>query len=210
MKKGTNRPKDRLNTLTNKHTEDIEIVTNQTEELPPADLRTGEDVQKEYERIAVQQLSIFREQYPDKMKKPPCTWFNALLLRIKKNAIPLDRNNPDQIRGAWEFFKQLAYECEIFPTIEAFSNLTGIYREDLRRRGSKGFFDLNLTLYRDSKNAILDQVATNPYTQINKIFLLKSVYGYTENNTQKNEQQIDQVPDIDDIPLFGLEDKNKS
>jgi hypothetical protein len=56
---------------------------------------------------------------------------------------------------------------------------------------------------------MLSQVSYNPLTQVNKLFLLKAVYGYSENNGSAQQITEKKTKNINDIPLFSIEDKQK-
>ena len=66
---------------------------------------------------------------------------------------------------------------------------------------------LSQKMTNDCESGLVNQVAFNTNTQINKLFLLKSVYGYKEADTQKTIEVNHTIKKINDIPLFEIPDK---
>lgn len=148
---------------------------------------------------------------PQLIKKHPSIWYNKLLMDIKKDLPKLDYINVDRVAVAWEAFKILMYNIGLFPTMEAFHNLTGLYLDRFLRALNPAAVDFYKNMRADCKAAMTDQVNINPVTQVNKLFILKSVYGFSEAGPVSSGDDIGRaVRNIDDIPLFEIDDKNKN
>ena len=141
------------------------------------------------------------------INKHPYVWYNRLLMALKKELPRVTIDQPQRVAVAWDAFKGLMYDIGLFPTYEAFQNLTGIYKEQVSKQLSPDWVQLSQKMFADCKASMLDQVNINPATQINKIFILKSVYGYTEAGPAAGPIEAKKVRNIDDMPLFSLEDK---
>ena len=177
---------------------------------------TGEviDIKDTKQFLELYQLTIdtVKEQYfnehPDNLKRPPHEWFAQLLYICRENTPRIDNNNIEAVAGVWDIFCKLMQDIKLFPTREAFTNLTGIYKQSIDKRLTPEWISLSQKMQHDCESGLVNQVAFNTNTQINKLFLLKSVYGYKEADTQKTIEVNHTIKKIDDIPLFGLPDNN--
>lgn len=165
--------------------------------------------EKEYTNIIENTCRSFYDMHPDIVKKTPFMWYNSLLYELKKVLPTIDLSRPEAVGVAWDCFCNLMYKIGLFPTMEAFTCLTGIYKDTLNRQLSPAFIELKKKIYNDCKDHLQAQVTYNPMTQVNKMFILKSVYGYSENNV--NSDLVAGLPDrqglnVDDIPSFDLSD----
>jgi len=149
--------------------------------------------------------TYFRE-HADNLKRPPHEWITQLLYQCKKVTPSISLDNIDVVRGVWDIYCELMASVHLFPTFGAFTHLTGIYKQALASRLTPEYKSLYEKMVNDCEIGLHDQVAFNPYTQVNKMFLLKSCYGYKEADTQKTVEVTHTIKKVDDIPLFGLPD----
>ena len=174
------------------------------------------DVKDIKQYLELYQLTIdsVKEQYfadhPDNIKRPPHEWFSQLLYVCKDNLPRIDKNDIKAVAGVWEIYCRLMTSIKLFPTREAFTNLTGVYKEDIDKKLTPEWMALARKMRNDCESGLVNQVAYNNNTQINKLFLLKSVYGYKEADTQKTIEVNHNIKKIDDIPLFGIPDKTEN
>lgn len=164
---------------------------------------------EEYTNIIENTCRSFYDIHPDVVKKTPFMWYNSLLYELKKVLPIIDLSRPEVVGVAWDCFCNLMYKIGLFPTMEAFTCLTGIYKDTLNRQLSPEYIELKKKIYNDCKDHLQAQVTYNPMTQVNKMFILKSVYGYSENNSSND--LVSGLPDrqglnVDDIPSFDLSD----
>lgn len=152
----------------------------------------------------------FYDEHPDIIKRPAFMWVNSLLLECKKQLPIIDIYNADRVGVAWEAFKSLMYKIGLFPMMEAFTNLTGIYKETLSHILTPEHEAIRKKIFSDCRDNMLSQVGYNPMTQVNKLFLLKAVYGYSENSGGAAQITEKRTKKIDDIPLFSIEDNQKN
>lgn len=152
----------------------------------------------------------FYEDHPDMVKKSPFMWYNNLLLELKKQLPIISIKDPERVAAAWEAFKALMYKIGLFPMMEAFTNLTGIYKETLYNQLNPAYISIREKIFRDCRDNMISQVGYNPMTQVNKLFLLKSVYGFREDQTPQHINQDNTKKNIDDIPIFSIEDKQEN
>lgn len=165
--------------------------------------------EKKYTNIIDNTCRSFYDIHPDLVKKTPFMWYNSLLYELKKVLPSINISRPEVVGVAWDCFCNLMYKIGLFPTMEAFTCLTGIYKDTLNRQLSPEYIELKKKIYNDCKDHLQAQVTYNPMTQVNKMFILKSVYGYSENNV--NSDLVAGLPDrqglnVDDIPLFDSVD----
>ena len=152
----------------------------------------------------------FYNEHPDIIKRPPFMWVNSLLLECKKQLPIIDIKDAQRVAVAWEAFTDLIYKVGLFPTMEAFTNLTGIYKETLNKQLTPEHEELRQKIFSDCRDNMLSQVSYNPMTQVNKLFLLKAVYGYSENGGARDLVAEKKTKKVNDIPLFSIEDKNEN
>lgn len=137
------------------------------------------------------------------LNKHPSIWYNRLLMALKKELPRVTYKEPDKVRAAWEAFKNLMYEIGLFPTLEAFQNLTDLYAYTLKEGSSPEALNLIKNIKEECRRAMVDQVNTTPLTQINKIFILKSVYGYNENGAADRPEVEHTTRNINELPFFN-------
>ena len=159
-------------------------------------------VQEEKER--------FFEEYPEKIKRPPHEWYSYMFILIKKHIPKVSlKDNPERVEGVWEVYRELITSIGLFPSRGSFETFTGLYIQDMEQSLNPKYIELAKNIRRECCKNLEDQTTYNPYTQTNKIFLLKSVYGYRENDQQTIEVN-HTIKKIDDIPIFGIEDKSEN
>ena len=166
-----------------------------------------EDFARLYDDIITQVCDDFYNNHPDIVKKVPVLWFNSLLLELKKQLPTIDIHDAQRVSVAWEAFTGLMYKIGLFPTMESFTCLTGIYRQSLNNMLTPEHIALKEKIFNDCRENMVAQVAYNPMTQVNKLFLLKSVYGFREDQAQQQQTTENKTKNINDIPLFSREDK---
>lgn len=152
----------------------------------------------------------FYNNHPDIIKRPAFMWVNSLLLECKKQLPIIDIYDAQRVAVAWDAFKSLMYKIGLFPMMEAFTNLTGIYKQALNQILTPEHEAIKQKIFNDCRDNMLSQVGYNPMTQVNKLFLLKAVYGYSENSGGLHEITEKKNKKIDDIPLFSIEDKSEN
>lgn len=152
----------------------------------------------------------FFDNHPDIIKRPAFMWVNSLLLDCKKQLPIIDIYDAQRVAVAWEAFKSLMYKIGLFPMMEAFTNLTGIYKQALNQILTPEHEAIKQKIFDDCRDNMLSQVGYNPMTQVNKLFLLKAVYGYSENSGGVQQITEKKNKKINDIPLFSIEDKSEN
>ena len=163
-----------------------------------------------YNDIIMDVCEQFYNNHPDIIKRPPFMWVNSLLLECKKQLPIIDIKDAQRVAVAWEAFTDLIYKVGLFPTMEAFTNLTGIYKQTLNNQLTPEHEAIKQKIYDDCRDNMLSQVSYNPMTQVNKLFLLKAVYGYSENGGARDLVAEKKTKKVNDIPLFSIEDKNEN
>lgn len=163
-----------------------------------------------YNDIICSVSESFFADHPDIIKRPAFMWVNSLLLECKKQLPVIDIYNAQRVAVAWEAYKTLMYKVGLFPTMEAFTNLTGIYKQTLNGILTPEHEELRQKIFEDCRDNMLSQVSYNPLTQVNKLFLLKAVYGYSENNGSAQQITEKKTKNVNDIPLFSIENKENN
>lgn len=163
-----------------------------------------------YNNIIENCCNDFYINHVDLVKKTPVFWYNSLLYEIKKQLPKIDYKDVPRVAVAWEAFTALIYKIGLFPTMEAFTALTGIYKFNLEKLLTPEAIDLKQKIYNDCKDNMLAQVGYNPMTQVNKMFLLKSVYGLSEGSPAQVVQEDKKSRDFNDLPLFAITEKDEN
>ena len=161
-----------------------EIIEKDTSEVLGYDDTTYIDLYK------LTSESVFEEfiaNNPEGIKHPLNTWFFYLLITIKKQVPKLDKKNYIRVSGVWDIYKDICYKCGGYPFYEGFIELTSIYKSDLDKYAelSPEYMALAKKIREECEAAMVAQVASNPYTQVNKMFLLKTMYGYKEDSVKE-------------------------
>ena len=144
----------------------------------------------------------FYQNHEDLVKKSPFIWYNSLLYEIKKKLPHISVKDAERVGIAWEAFTELMSKIGLFPTMEAFTCLTGVYKQELYRQLTPEHAALKQKIYNDCRDNMTAQVSYNPMTQVNKMFLLKSVYGFKESadapivETDQGKRTLDEIPDF--------------
>lgn len=144
------------------------------------------------------------------LNKHPSIWYNRLLMALKKELPRITIKEPERAGAAWECFKGLMYDISLFPTREAFQNLTDLYIYEVNRQVSPEWVAIKTKMIQDCEMAMRDQVNTTPLTQVNKLFILKAIYGYSENGPQKDNEIERKARNINELPFFGGADPDEN
>ena len=186
---------------------------NKKNDLVEVGPESGDDLlqfEKDYNQIINDVSEDFYINHADLIKKTPVFWYNSLLYEIKKQLPQIKYTDVARVGVAWEAFSSLIFKVGLFPTMEAFTALTGIYKYDLDKLLSPEAMRLKQKIYHDCRDNMIAQVGYNPMTQVNKMFLLKSVYGLNEGSPAQVVQADNNNKNIDDIPIFLVDDKSEN
>ena len=156
-------------------------------------------------------LEEFKQNNPELIKQHPHKWYKRVFLDIKKNTPKIDIEDIDKLAAAWEVLSGLLYEIGLYPTAEMFYYTLGLYDYQLKNRvelNSK-YADLLQKIRDDNITGLKNELAFDPFTQTNKIFLAK-VAGIVEQTEPKQIEVNHNIRNINDIPTFGMIDDKKS
>ena len=196
------------------HNEDIKQLRtlNNINEVVEAGPEAGDldQFKNDYNQIINNVCNDFYLMHEDLVKKTPVFWYNSLFYEIKKELPSISYKDPDRVAVAWDCFTGLMFKIGLFPTMEAFTALTGVYKYQLEKMLSPEYIQLKTKIYNDCKDHMIAQVGYNPMTQVNKMFLLKSVYGLNEGSPAQVVQADSNNKNIDDIPVFLIDDKSEN
>lgn len=182
-------------------------INNDMEAAGAGDLN---QFKNDYNQIINNVCNDFYLMHEDLVKKTPVFWYNSLLYEIKKELPSISYKDPDRVAVAWDCFTGLMFKIGLFPTMEAFTALTGVYKYQLEKMLTPEYVQLKTKIYNDCKDHMIAQVGYNPMTQVNKMFLLKSVYGLSEGSPAQVVQADSNNKNIDDIPTFLIDDKSEN
>ena len=162
-----------------------------------------EDFRARYAKIINETCIDFYDKHEDLVKKSPFIWYNSLLFEIKKKLPHISVLDAQRVEIAWDAFTELMFKIGLFPTMEAFTCLTGVYKQELYRQLTPAHVALKTKIYNDCRDNMTAQVSYNPMTQVNKMFLLKSVYGFKESSDAPVIEADQGKRTLDEIPKFN-------
>lgn len=189
----------------NKELKEIRSVKNDIIEFAPGDLVPEGSIKEfkdHYRTIINNACQDFYINHEDLVKKSPFMWVNSLLYEIKKQLPAISVKDAQRVGVAWDCYKELIYKVGLYPMIESFTTLTDIYKDQLYKELTPEHAALRQKIYNDCRDNMVSQVGYNPMTQVNKMFLLKSVYGFKESAAGDLVQDDKKQLNVDDIPLF--------
>lgn len=148
-------------------------------------------------------LEDFRENNSELVKKHPHNWYKLVLLNIKKSVPEITANDIEKCGAVWDCLSTLLYSIGLYPTFEIFSYMTNIYKYQLedRQKLSPKYMEFLKKINIESENALVSELAYNPYNQTNKIFLAK-VHGIVEKTEPKTIEVNHNIRNYDSLPMF--------
>lgn len=161
-----------------------------------------------YFQAARKEFEKFADQFPKRLERPYVTWLSYILYMVRENTPVINKKDPDMVQGAWNALCKFTFLVGAFPTLENFSTFCGFYSDDFKQLPDPYRWSMSEKFRKDCENQLLEQVAESPFTSINKIFLLKSQYGYVEASHNCDNKLTDSHKTIDEIPQFSITDKS--
>lgn len=184
----------------------------QAVEIVQKDENTAEMAVQDEIRAYGEEITSITETYIDTVRggdlKNPPSWFPDLMYyivdRIKKPAHDITLLN-----GLWEVYKRICSRCGVVITLQHFGTLTSISPmtfDDWKRgdyRKSNPIYGLSVKKWvKECESALTAEVTQKDGANINKIFILKSCYGYTD---QPMVRQAESLPAVGGAyPVLGL------
>lgn len=151
---------------------------------------------------------------PELIKRHPSNWFRYLCNEIKKNSPKCNyQDNPDVISKQWDIYSDLCLTVGINRTIENFQIFTGLHWavfEKLKSGSSPEYIDVTKKIYTQCRGDIVGGLSSSYGSNSNQIFIAKSVYGLSENSIITHISAASNVKKIDDIPVFCIDQNEKS
>ena len=154
-------------------------------------------------------LEQFRIDNEELTKKHPSNWNKQLLVQIKRNVPKVGIEDIDKLKVVWEVLKDLVLTIGLNPTMENFFYITNTYREQYEKRKELNpkYSEFVQQIYNDSRDALVNELHNNPYTQTNKYFLAKSIYGIIEKTEPKQIEVHHDIRQYDNLPMFRTSEK---
>lgn len=149
-------------------------------------------------------LEEFKENNSELVKKAPFLWYKLVLLDIKKNVPSINADEIEKCVAVWDCLSDLLYSIGLYPTFEIFSYMTNIYKYQLEKRQnlSPKYMEFLKKINIEADNALISELAYNPYNQTNKIFLAK-VHGIVEKSEPKTIEVNHNIRNYDSLPMFS-------
>ena len=153
-------------------------------------------------------LERFKNENPELVKKHPYTWFKNLLIELKKNVPSVSYMDIDKLFVVWDALAYVLKSIGLYPTYETFQDFTKIYDYQLKKQEELNpkYRELMQKIINERNNALLTELAFNPYNQTNKIFLAK-VNGFVEKTEPKQIEVVHTIPQFENIERYKLEEK---
>lgn len=156
-------------------------------------------------------LDDFKSNNADLVKKHPYVWYKNLLIQLKKEVPAITADDIDKIYIVWDCLKYLLNTIGLYITYEVFQDFTHIYDYQIkdRQKLNPKYIDVVKKINNDRDNALLNEIAFNPYNQTNKIFLAKC-HGIIEKTEPKTIEVNHNIKNYDNISNYRLSDNQKN
>lgn len=153
-------------------------------------------------------LEDFKNNNEELVKKHPYNWYKPLLIQIKRNVPKITADDVEKLGAVWDILAEFLLSIGLYPTFEIFQYMTSVYKYQLedRQRLNPKYIELLKKIKIDSENALISEIATNPYNQTNKIFLAK-VHGIIEKTEPKTIEVNHHIEDFGSISAYRLNEK---
>lgn len=184
-----------------------EIIEHvQGEIVEDTDLRQFQEM---YLLTCEHELEEFKENNADLVKKHPNIWYRQVLAEIKKNTPKVTIDDIDKLEVIFDCLNSFLFKMGLCVSFSLFQQMTNTYEFQYDKLGKVNpkYNMLVQKIYYTSKNALITELSNNPVTQANKYYLGKSIYGLIEKSEAKQIEIVHKVDTIDDIPIFGIEQK---
>lgn len=190
-----------------KQSNDFEIIEKCSASLVESD--DPEQFRELYSLTCKSILEDFKRDNSELVKKHPYNWFKSVLLQIKKAVPKITADDLDKVNVVWDCLCDLMYNIGLYPTYEIFYLMTGISKEMLKRRSgvNSKYLETIKKISNEADSALITELAMSPYNSTNKIFLAK-VHGIIEKTEPKQVEVVHRLQGLDDIPIFGIEQKS--
>lgn len=153
-------------------------------------------------------LEEYKANNEELVKKHPYNWYKPLLIEIKKNVPKVGAEEVEKLTAIWDCLAELLFFIGLYPTFETFQYMTNVYKYQLeeRQKLNPKYADLLKKIRIESENALVNEIATNPYNQTNKIFLAK-VHGIIEKTEPKTIEVNHHIENFESISAYRLTEK---
>lgn len=169
--------------------------------IPSDDLTQFKEL---YHLTCMSVLDSFKSDNTELCKKHPYMWYKNLLIELKKNVPAVTYKDIDKLPIVWECLTELLNSIGLYITYEIFQTFTKIYDYQLKDSEaiSPKYADFRKKILLDRDNALVNEIAMNPYNQTNKIFLAK-VHGIIEKTEPKQIEVHHDIRNYDNLPMFS-------
>ena len=166
-----------------------------------------EEFKQLYHDTCMSVLDEYRANNEELCKKHPYMWYKTLLLELKGRTPKVECTELDKLIVVWECLSELLYKIGLYPTYEIFQIFTKVYDYQLKNQAKVNpkYNDFLQKIYCERDNALVSEIATNPYNQTNKIFLAK-VHGIIEKTEPKQIEVTHNVRNLDNLSRYRMDE----
>lgn len=125
------------------------------------------------------------------------------MIEVIKDELPyIDRNDTESLDKAFDAFTALCLKYNRIPSLSTFARLIKAQPATLSRwrsgaaRAGSNHSEMVERWSNVCESLLIDALANDPKTSINRIFLAKAIYGYRDNDPMP---QVEQIPDQNKI-----------
>ena len=154
-------------------------------------------------------LNDFKVNNPDLVTKHPYTWYKPLLIELKKHCPKVHYTDIDKLPIVWDSLSWLLNTIGLYITFETFSLFTGIYKYQLEKMEEVNpkYAEFRQKRENELENTLINELAYNPLTQTNKIFLAK-VHGIVEKTEPKKIEVEHKIENLGNLSAYRLTDND--
>jgi hypothetical protein len=154
-------------------------------------------------------LDEFKSNNTELCKKHPYMWYKNLLIELKKYVPVVTYKDIDKLYIVWDSLSYILKTIGLYITYELFQDFTKVYDYQLKKQAELNpkYNDFIQKINIDRDNALMNELAFNPYNQTNKIFIAKS-HGIVEKTEPKQIDVNYNVRNYDNISNYRIQDHN--
>lgn len=181
-------------------------------EIVPKDENIAEMTTEDEIRAYGEEITSITDTYIDTVRggdiKNPPAWFPDLMLYIA-DRIPKPRHDITLLDGLWSIYKRVCARAGILITVQHFTTMISIdpstigdWRRGEYQKSNPAFATTTKKWARECEAALSADVSTKDGASVNKIFVLKAAYGWSDAPVQYHA---DSAPAVGGAyPVLGL------
>lgn len=181
----------------------VEIIENITGEVVDND--DIEQFAELYKLTCYSCYDKYMNEHPEAVKQQPYTFYKRIILDIKHNTPQVLYTEIDKLIVVWDILKEFMSYIGLYITYELFKSILKIYDYQLKQCAEVNprYSELLRKINDERDGELLNEIAYNPYTQVNKMFIAKT-HGIVEQQQPRQVEVVHNIQHFDSISRYRL------